>query len=525
MAVRVVKAQPEISIEVPEGHAVAAVAIQGPVIIYQNERRPANFDKVITYPVSQSGGLERFMVNPIHLKIAYIGGGSREWARKLMIDLALSPELTGEVALYDIDMESARLNERLGNWMQTQAGVLSRWQYRAVPALREALQNAELVVISIQPGPLELMAEEVALAEEYGLFFPVGDSTGAPGLIRGLRSASIYKGFAEEIASLCPKAWVINYTNPMTICTRTLTRVAPELKVFGCCHEVFSTQAMLARIAGQFLKIDPPSRNEIQVNVFGINHFTWVNRAGYQGHDLLDLLKHHLEQPGILRPYTQAEVESWNDWFHSAEQVKFTLFQRFGVLAAAGDRHLVEFLPGFIRSPESLFRWGVIRTPIAWRIERWRTAAQKTCDLINGVTPFSLERSGEEGINMIKALLGLGDLVTNVNLENLGQISNAPLHAVVETNAHFSRDDIRPLSAGALPIGIAPLINRHIANQEAIIEAALTSDMDLAFQAFYNDPTNHLPIDTCWELFGRMLQMTRKYLPSIADALEGRVVR
>ncbi len=453
-------------------------------------------------------------MNPIPLKIAYIGGGSRLWARNLMIDLALCPDLTGEVALYDIDLGSARLNEQLGNWMQAQAGVVSRWRYLAVSTLPDALRGADFVIISIQPGPLELMAKDIALAEEYGLFFPVGDTSGAPGLIRGIRTVPIYKQFAEAIAAICPDAWVINYTNPMTVCTRTLTRVAPALKVFGCCHEVFSTQALLARIAGRYLKIEPPARSEIRVNVLGINHFTWIDRADFEGHDLLDLLRRHIREPGILRAYAQAEVESWKDWFRSAEQVKFTLFQRFGILAAAGDRHLVEFLPGFIRSPETLFQWGVIRTPVSWRIERWATAPQKTRDLIDGAAPFVLERSGEEGINMLRALLGLGDLVTNVNVENIGQISNAPLHAVVETNAHFSRASIRPLSAGALPAGIAPLINRHIANQELIIEAALTGNMDLAFQAFFTDPTNPLPIDAAWQLFNRMLQANREFLPS-----------
>jgi alpha-galactosidase/6-phospho-beta-glucosidase family protein len=453
----------------------------------------------------------RIKMNPISLKIAYIGGGSRLWARNLMIDLAMCPDLTGEVALYDIDKDSARLNEKLGNWIQDQPGVVSRWHYIAVTTLQEALQSADFVIISIQPGPLEIMAEEIALAEEYGLFFPVGDTTGAPGLIRGLRSVNIYKDFAETIAAVCPNAWVINYTNPMTICTRTLTRVVPRLKVFGCCHEVFGTQALLAQITGQYLNIASPCRDEIQVNVMGINHFTWVDRALYQGHNLFDILKKHLEQPGTLRVYSQIEVESWNDWFHSAEQVKFTLFQRFGILAAAGDRHLVEFLPGFIQSPEILFKWGVIRTPVSWRVERWTSAPQKTRDLISGVTPFVLEQSGEEGINMIRALLGLGDLVTNVNLENIGQISNAPLHAVVETNARFSLSNISPLSAGALPAGIEPLIHRHISNQELIIEAALTKNMDLAFQAFFNDPTNHLPIDTSWRFFNKMLQVNQKY--------------
>ncbi|RPJ21558.1 MAG: hypothetical protein EHM33_25800 [Chloroflexi bacterium] len=304
----------------------------------------------------------------------------------------------------------------------------------------------------------------------------------------------------------------------MSICTRTLTRAAPELKVFGCCHEVFSTQRMLARVAAQSLNIELPTRNEIQVNVLGINHFTWIDQATYQGHDLLNLLRGHLEQPGTLRTFTQEEVESWNDWFYSADQVKFALFQRFGMLAAAGDRHLVEFLPGFIHSPETLFKWGVIRTPVSWRIERWATAPQKTRDLIHGVTPLVLAPSGEEGVGMIKALLGLGDLVTNVNMENTGQISNLPLHTVVESNAHFSRDRVSPLTAGAMPAGIAPLITQHSANQELIVEAALTGNLDLAFQAFFNDPSNHLPIDTAWELFNKMLQINKEYLPSMAVA-------
>jgi alpha-galactosidase len=460
----------------------------------------------------------------ITLRVAYIGGGSREWARKLMFDLALCPDLTGEVALYDIEMDAARLNEQLGNWLQAQPGVLSLWRYVAVPSLEAALRGADFAIISIQPGPLEMMAEEIALAEAYGLFFPVGDTTGAPALVRGLRSVAIYRTFAEAIASHCPQAWVINYTNPMSICTRALTRVAPGLKVFGCCHEVFATQHMLARLASQYLEIEMPSRSEIEVNVLGINHFAWIDRATYQGHDLLNLLKHHLQEPGTLRTYNQEEVENWNDWFYSADQVKFALFQRFGILAAAGDRHLVEFLPGFIRSPETLFKWGIIRTPVSWRIQRWKSAPQRTRDLMTGQAPLHLEPSGEAGVRIIQALVGQGDLLTNVNVENDGQVSNLPAHAVVETNAHFSANRLRPVKAGSLPAGLAPLVNLHCANQELIIEAALDGDRDLAFQAFQSDPTNSLPIDLAWELFNRMLQVSREYLPSMEFIKNDRVL-
>ena len=350
------------------------------------------------------------------------------------------------------------------------------------------------------------------------MFFPVGDTTGIPGLMRGLRSAAIYQGFAEHIAQICPNAWIINYSNPMAICSWTLTKVAPQLKVFGCCHEVFSTQKMLAQVAARHLKIAPPARHDIKINVVGINHFTWVNQASYQGHDLLALLRGYIEEPGVIRAYTQAEVEGWNNWFHSADQVKFTLFKRFGVLAAAGDRHLVEFLPGFIQSPQNLFKWGIIRTPVAWRMERWNTAPRKTQDLMEGITPLSLESSGEEGVGMLKALVGLGDLVTNVNMANVGQISNMKTGAVVETNALFSDQQIRPLTAGALPEGIAPLINQHSANQELVIEAVLKQDENIAFQAFCSDPNTILDLDQSWALFKDMLRLNREYIPWIKVA-------
>ncbi len=454
------------------------------------------------------------MDKPIELKIAYIGGGSREWARKLMFDLALAPELTGQVALYDIDLASARLNEQLGNWLQRQPGVVSRWRYETVATLDEALRGADFVVLSIQPGTLQVMRDEIALAEKYGLFFPVGDTIGAPGLVRGLRSSIIYAGFAHAIARMCPNAWVINYTNPMTICTRTLTRVEPSLKVFGCCHEVFSTQHLLASLVEKYLKVTPaPARQEIETNVIGINHFTWLDRAFYRDVDLLALVRRHIEEPGVVREYTRAEVESWHDWWYSVHQVKFELFKRFGILAAAGDRHLVEFMPGFTRSPEELFRWGIIRTPVSYRIERWRVAPQKTRDLMEGRVPLVIDASGEEGVAQIKALLGLGDLVTNVNVKNIGQILNLPLDVVVETNARFSRNHVQPITAGALPAGVQSLIARHVSNQEMIVEAALTHDKNLAFQAVLNDPANRLPPDETWEMFDEMLQASREFLP------------
>ena len=447
------------------------------------------------------------------MKIAYIGGGSRQWARNLMMDLALCPNITGVVDLYDIDYQAAQLNETLGNFLQTRPGVVSKWNYRVVKSIEEALTDADFVVVSIQPAPLEVMRDEIEIAEKYGLFFPVGDTTGAPGLVRGLRSALIYRDFAHQIADICPDAWVINYTNPMTICTRTFTRVEPQLKVFGCCHEVFGTQHILAHLVSEKLGIPLPDRSKIHVNVTGINHFTFVDRAEYEGQDLLVMLKEHIREKDVLRPYTREEVEAKNNWFQDNLQVKFTLFDRLGILPAAGDRHLVEFLPGFTHSPEELFRWGIIRTPVSWRIDRYKQALQMTRDLIDGKQEAVIRHSGEESVQQILAILGRGDLVTNVNLENKGQIPNLPLNAVVETNAVFSRDQVLPVTAGKLPAGILGLVERHVRNQEIIIDAALTGDKDLAFQAVYADPASTLPVDQSWEMFNEMISASRHFLP------------
>jgi alpha-galactosidase len=451
--------------------------------------------------------------HPTRIKIAYLGGGSRGWARHLMQDLALCPDLTGEVALYDINMQAALANVALSEWLLRQPGIVSQWRYSAVSTLEDALAGADFVVCSVQPGPLEAMEADLAIPAKYGRIYPVGDTTGAPGLMRGLRAALIYADFGRAILRHCPNAWVINYTNPMTICTRTLYKAAPGIKAFGCCHEVFSSQELLAGLVERYLGAPKPDRHEIEVNVTGINHFTWVDRATWRGHDLLALLREHLRQPGVLREYTRAEVEGWNSYFRNGDQVKFQLFQRYGALAAAGDRHLAEFSPGWLLDEESVYRHGFSLTPIAYRYARWAEAPAQTEALMAGKTPLNLKPSGEEGVRQMLALLGRGDLMTNVNLPNSGQIANLPMQAVVETNAYFSQDSVRPLTAGPLSDGLLNLIAPHVRNQELIVEAALTRNLDLAFQAIYSDPLTNLPVDTCWAMFQEMLAATRAWLP------------
>ena len=135
-------------------------------------------------------------------------------------------------------------------------------------------------------------------------------------------------------------------------------------------------------------------------------------------------------------------------------------------------------------------------------------------DLVSGKKEITLNGSGEEGHLLLKALLGLGDMVSNVNIPNRGQIPNLPLGAVVETNALFGLNRIDPVYAGPVPASILPLITRHVLNQENTLTAALRCDRKLGLTTFLNDPQLAAVTPKDGEkLFNDMLENQRTFLP------------
>lgn len=447
------------------------------------------------------------------INIAYIGGGSRGWAWNLMGDLAVEEALSGTVKLYDLNFDAAYNNEIIGNRITARADAKGKWKYIAVDTLDDALAWADFVVISILPGTFHEMESDVHEPEKYGIYQSVGDTVGPGGLVRALRTIPMFVEIAEGIKRSCPGAWVINYTNPMTLCTRTLYEVFPEIKAFGCCHEVFGTQKLLAEMLKDMNGIEGVTRDEIKVNVLGINHFTWLDSASYQNTDLMPVY-HDFVEKYYNSGFQGEENDHWmNGFFSSAQRVKFDLFKQYGIVAAAGDRHLAEFMPPrYLKNPETVNQWMFRLTPVSWRFEHQEELIEKSKRLASGEEEVELKESGEEGLKQIKAILGLGEFVTNVNLPNQGQIKGIPIGAVVETNALFSRNSIRPVIAGELPAPVQALVIRHVMNQETILKAALTRDKKLAFSAFLNDPLVNVDAKAGKELFDRMLRNTLEFL-------------
>ena len=453
------------------------------------------------------------------IKIAYIGGGSKMWARVFMNDLALADGLTGEIALYDIDIPAAEINRRIGERINASPDTVSKWNYTVQSDIGEALDGADFVICSILPGTFDEMHCDVHLPEFYGIYQSVGDTVGPGGVLRAMRTVPIYEGFAREIKAHCPDAWVINLTNPMTACTKTLYDVFPEIKAFGCCHEVFHAQEFLCCAAGEMLGTERPSRQDIIIDACGVNHFTWITEARYRDTDLLALLpgfidkfyeKGYCERPGA------APDGFRDDPFLYGNKVKMDLFRRFGVLAAAGDRHLVEFMNNswYIKDKAAADKWLYHLTTVDYRRKDQAEKIERSRRIADGTEPVNVTKSDEEVVELMKALLGLiPPKVSNANVVNVGQMKDLPAGSVVETNCVFSQNSLKPVVAKPLPPDVNALVFRNAINIENTYYGIKNRDFRRIFEAFINQPLcSCLTIEKAQELFIRMVSATESYL-------------
>lgn len=445
------------------------------------------------------------------VKIAYIGGGSRGWARTFMYDLALQDSFEGSVNLFDIDPEAAAVNKKIGDMIYDDARTKSKFRYNVSQTIEKALTGVDFVMISILPGTFDEMQSDVHEPEKYGIYQSVGDTAGPGGILRAMRTIPMYEGFAKAVERYCPDAFVINFTNPMTLCTRTLYDVFPKIKAFGCCHEVFGTQTFLASVVTEMLGVSGVARQQIKTDVQGINHFTWFTKAEFEGQDLFPVYREYVDKH--FGDTIKSEVAE--NPFKSTDLVKIDLFRRFGQIAAAGDRHLAEFMNNnwYLKDPQTVKRWGFGLTSVDWRKKDLQLRIRQTNDLISGKEPMAIEKSTEEFVILMEGLVGLRDFVSNVNLPNKGQVPFAPLDAVVETNASFSKGSVKPLESAPLHSSIQSLVLREVHQQENALRAIRARNLNDTLNVFMQEPLCSVLSPSDGEiLFAKMVNNTKKYL-------------
>ena len=438
------------------------------------------------------------------LKITIIGGGSFSWAPQLIRDFAITPELVDvEVCLHDIDPDGLALVYQLGLKIFDLGPLTLRITQTA--DLDEALARADFVILTIATGGLNAMQADLEIPEKFGVYHSVGDTVGPGGLARALRTIPVAIDIARRMESVCPEAWLLNYTNPMSAICRAVTRET-AVRTIGLCHEFSGVRRHLAGMFG----VEPA---DIEARIAGINHLVWICDLFVNDLPVLDAFGAYAGR--VLSGDLQVDphdTSSFTDQF----RVKSLLYQTYGVLPAAGDRHIAEFFPYFLNeSGGKGAAYGIRRTSID---ERWAIRDELRAMLERLVSgeqefgPFLREDPGEAAPRIVAALLGGKPYRGPINLPNSGQVSNLPPDAVVETMATVERGTVRADLFGDLPPAAAAVTALHIANQELIVEAALNGSREMALQALVNDPMVH-DINTAPQLLDELLAAHQAYLP------------
>ena len=436
------------------------------------------------------------------IRIAYIGGGSQGWALNLMSDLALQDKLNGELVLYDINYEAARKNQQVSSDIFNRKEAIGQFDVIVERELEDALKGSDFVVISIEPGSIEMRYADLEIPAKYGILQSVGDTAGPGGIARAMRAIPIMAEFGHAIMKHCPDAWVINYTNPMSWCTAALYAAEPEIKAVGCCHEVFGTQEMIADWVAKKYGVETPARHEIKLDISGVNHFTFATAAYWEGKDLLsELAQEHRLDPAIAKA-NALERQKQEEWFESDHQIAFDFLHKFGALGAAGDRHLAEFVSWYLTSEAEMHNWGATLTPYEWRVKRTHTQDEGRQKFLEK----ELGASSEEGVQMIAALAGKGELRTQINMPNQGQNPDVPVGALVESYGLISKNRIEAQVCGELPVAIQSLVDRNITVQQLILEGVMNQDKAMILEGLRIDPLVNIPTDQMEAMFEEICQ-------------------
>ncbi|MGH3146894.1 MAG: alpha-glucosidase/alpha-galactosidase [Rubrobacter sp.] len=401
------------------------------------------------------------------MKIAFIGAGSVVFTKSLMTDIFSFPELSGTtIALHDIDPERLETAGMMARWTSEQLGAGA--SVEAHLDRRDALDGADFVVNMVQIGMHEATLLDFEIPKKYGLKQTIADSMGIGGIFRGLRTIPLVLDLASEMGELCPKALLLNYTNPMGILMEALYTAHPEIRSVGLCHSVPYT----AREISSYIGVD---HEDLLFECAGINHIAWMTRLEVDGEDAYPRLFAAMDDPDT----------------YAKDKVRFELMRRFGYYVTESSEHNAEYVPYFLKDDELIERYDVPVDEYVRRSEENLTAYAETRRKLLAGEEFPLGRSVEYGSLIIHSMVTGEARAIYGNVENTGLITNLPEGCCVEVPILVDGTGLRPCHTGDLPPQCAATCAPHTAVQNLTVRAALEGSRDHVHHAAMLD--RHAP--------------------------------
>ena len=449
-----------------------------------------------------------------------IGAGSASFGLETLSSILQTEALHGmELALVDINAGGLDKIRRLATIINERWG--SNMKITATTERAEALPGADYIVISIAINREQCWRSDHEIALKHGITH-YAENGGPGGFIHSARNISAFLGIIDDIKRLCPAAFVLNFTNPMTRICQAIQRLS-DIRFVGLCHQIYFGYYILgtvfARECGVSLRRDLRYRwNDdfmayhlglsdgvkpfFDIKAAGLNHFTcmlnvWDRKTG---RDLLPELKRRFAGlPPEFEPLTQA------------------MFDTFGLLLVQGDSHIVESVPyasrlsaGTFESyeiPMYDFDWGARKRDEMWADIELMVNGRKDIDSLKNVR-------SERAELIIASLLNNGNSYEEaVNIPNKGAISNLPEGTVVEVPGIVSASGIAGLAMGELPPVMAELCRRQLLINDLTIDAVVKGDARLVRELIALDPMV-TELSTAHRLADDYLEANKKYLPT-----------
>ncbi|MGE5529735.1 MAG: hypothetical protein ACM3X6_11425 [Patescibacteria group bacterium] len=431
--------------------------------------------------------------------IVILGVGSTYFTRGIVESL-ITKGGEWEVRLVDIDPQcleiAVLLTKRLVELYKAPVTIVGSLERK------EVLPGADAVVSTIGVGGRRAWEKDVFIFRQFDINQSTGDTYGAGGVSRALRTIPVMVEVARDIERLCPGAIFINFTNPLTVNVRAVAK-ATAAKIAGLCYGVTFHEHFLAKFIGV------PWR-EVSCRAIGVNHFTWITEFQHQGRDAWPLVRQKLKEKAGT-PEVEHNPYTWE------------LFRMFDAYPCVGDGHICEFIPGW--QGRGAYYGRTFGIDAGHNFEEYAAGFDRVyeemADQAYGrkpVTKSEVDISGETFkdedlfIDVLNALQGGEAIFRTVNLPNIGQASNMPAGAVLEATTFISGAGFQPLCFGELPPGISAIMQRIIGVQELTVEAALRADRKLAIQALVAGETVKTEAEA-EKMMDVILETHRAYLP------------
>jgi len=384
------------------------------------------------------------------------------------------------IALYDIDGARLRESKLMLETVNRNAnnGRAKITTHLGTSKRKEALNGADFVVDAIQVGgykPSTVIDFEIP--KKYGLRQTIADTLGIGGIFRALRTIPVLKSFGNDIEEVCPDAWFLNYTNPMSMLTGYMQRHT-GVKTVGLCHSVQVCAPCLLKSLGLEFK-----EGKTKWKVAGINHMAWLLEIKDEnGKDLYPEIKKRAE--AMNRTARKKGAKKHGD------MVRFEIMKHFGYYNSESSEHTAEYHPYFIKSrfPELVNEFNIPLDEYPRRCVNQIAGWEKQRNEILGNKALSHVRSHEYASYIMDAIVTDVPAEIGGNVINNGLISNLPANACVEVPCMVNRNGVQGCFVGELPEQLAALNRTHVNVHLLAIEAAVTLRKDKIYQAAMMDP-------------------------------------